>query len=341
MPEDVIKLVHGGGGAMMGKLIREVLVPEITLRRALDGVGLDELADGASMKLGEYEVVVSMDGHTVDPIFFPGGDIGRLAVSGSCNDVAMLGAKPVALTDSIIVEEGFPIGDLRRIIKSMNEAAKEVDVAIVGGDTKVMPKGRLDRIVIATCGVGLVKKGSAVVDNGAKPGNAVILTGSIGDHGIALLTVREGLEFETELKSDTAPIWETVKAALDVGGVTAMKDPTRGGTAAALNEIAGKSGVSIWMDEEKVQVKDSVRAASEMLGLDPFEVTSEGVAVICIAQDKAEEALKRIKKTKYGKNAEIVGTVKSERPGYVLLKTVVGGTRIINMPVGEPIPRVC
>jgi len=341
LPEEEIKLVHGGGGALMGKLIRNVVVPEITLRRALEGIGLDELADGASMKLGEYEVVVSMDGHTVDPIFFPGGDIGRLAIVGACNDVAMLGAKPVAITDSIIVEEGFSIGDLRRIIKSMNETAKEVDVAIVGGDIKVMPKGRLDRVVIATCGVGLVKKGNIVIDNGAKPGNAVILTGSIGDHGIALLAAREGLEFETELKSDVAPIWETVKAALDVGGVTAMKDPTRGGTAAALNEIATKSKVSIWMDEEKIPVKDSVRAASEMLGLDPFEVTCEGIAIICIAQDKAEEALRRIKRTKYGKNAEIVGTIKSERPGYVLLKTVVGGTRIIEMPVGEPIPRVC
>lgn len=339
--DDVIKLVHGGGGSLMGRLIRSVLVPEITLRKALEGIGLDELADGASMKLGDYEVVFSMDGHTVDPIFFPGGDIGRLAVAGACNDVSMLGAKPLALTDSIIVEEGFPIEDLRKIIKSMNETAKEIGVAIVGGDIKVMPKRRLDRIVIATSGIGLAKKGSVIVDNGAKPGDTIITTGSIGDHGIALLAAREGLQFETALQSDVAPIWETVKAALDIGGVTAMKDPTRGGMASALNEIAAKSNVSMWIDEEKIPIKDSVHAASEMLGLDPLEVTCEGVAIICIKQDKAKAALKNIRQTKYGKNAEIIGIVKPERPGYVLLQTIVGGTRIIDMPIGEPIPRVC
>lgn len=341
MAEDVIKLMHGGGGALMGQLIRSIIVPEITLRRALEGIGLDELADGASLKLGDYEIVFSMDGHTVDPIFFPGGDIGRLAITGACNDVAMLGAKPIAITDSIIVEEGFQIEDLKKIVRSMNDTAQEISVAIVGGDIKVMPKNRLDQIVIATCAVGLVKKGEVVIDSGAKPGDAVIITGSVGDHGIALLAAREGLQFETKLQSDVAPIWETVKVALDTGGVTAMKDPTRGGMAAALNEIANKSGVSIWIDEDKVPVKDSVRAASEMLGLDPFEVTCEGIALICINHNKAEAALEKIRKTKYGKNAEIIGTVKPERSGYVLLRTVVGGTRIIDMPMGEPIPRVC
>lgn len=341
MAEDVIELTHGGGGTIMEQLIRGVIVSGVSIRRALNGVGLDELDDGASIKLGDYEIVISMDGHTVDPIFFPGGDIGRLAVSGTLNDVAMMGARPIALCDSIIVEEGFPISDLRRIVTSMNETAKEVGVAIIGGDFKVMPKGRLDRIVITTCGLGLAKRGQLILDNGAKPGDKVIVTGSIGDHGIALLAAREGLGFETELKSDVAPIWETINAALEVGGVTAMKDPTRGGLASALNEIAEKSRVSIWLQEEMISIKESVKAASEMLGLDPFEVTCEGVATICVSQQQAEEVLEAIRKTRYGKDAQIIGTVKAEKPGYVLLETVVGGTRVVEKPLGEPIPRVC
>jgi hydrogenase expression/formation protein HypE len=341
LTEDVIELTHGGGGTIMEQLIRGVIVSGVSIRRALNGVGLDELDDGASMKLEDYEIVVSMDGHTVDPIFFPGGDIGRLAAAGTLNDVAMMGARPIALCDSIIVEEGFPISDLRRIVASMDRTAKEIGVAIVGGDFKVMPKERLDRIVITTCGIGLAKRGQIVVNNGAKPGDKVIVTGSIGDHGIALLAAREGLGFETELKSDVAPIWETVKAALEVGGVSAMKDPTRGGLASALNEIAGKSKVSIWLQEERISIKESVKAASEMLGLDPFEVTCEGVAAMCVSQPRAEEALEAIRNTKYGKDAQIVGTVKAEKPGYVLLETVVGGTRVIEKPLGEPIPRVC
>ncbi|MBS7643131.1 hydrogenase expression/formation protein HypE [Candidatus Bathyarchaeota archaeon] len=341
MVKDVIELIHGGGGTIMEQLIRSIIVSGVSIRKALNGVGLDELDDGASMKLGDYEIVVSMDGHTVDPIFFPGGDIGRLAVSGTLNDVAMMGARPIALCDSIIVEEGFPISDLRCIVTSMNETAKEIGVAIVGGDFKVMPKGRLDRIVITTCGLGLAKKGQLVMDNGAKPGDKVIVTGSIGDHGIALLAAREGLGFETELKSDVAPIWETINAALRVGGVTAMKDPTRGGLASALNEIAAKSKVSIWLQEELISIKESVKAASEMLGLDPLEVTCEGVATICVSQQQAEEVLEAIRKTRYGKDAQIIGTVKAEKPGYVLLETVVGGTRVVEKPLGEPIPRVC
>lgn len=341
MAEDVIKIVHGAGGTMMEQLISRIIVPSVSLRRALDGVGLNELDDGASLKLGKYEVVFSIDGHSVEPIFFPGGDIGRLAVAGVINDVSMMGAKPVSVSDAIIVEEGFGFSDLKRILHSMNETALEVNVAIVNGDTKVMPRGRLDRIVISTCCIGITRRGNTIVDSGAKPGDKLIITGSIGDHGIALLSAREGLGFETELKSDVAPIWETVKAAIDVGGVTAMKDPTRGGVASALNEIANKSGVSIWLEEDRIPIKDSVKAASEMLGLDPLEITCEGRAIICVSSDKAEEALKAIKETKYGKDAEIVGIVKKERPGYVLLKTVVGGTRIVEKPIGEPIPRVC
>jgi hydrogenase expression/formation protein HypE len=339
--DEVVKLTHGAGGSLMEELIKEVIVSGIDFRRALDGVGLDEMDDGASLKLGEHELVVSMDGHTVDPIFFPGGDIGRLAVSGTTNDVAMMGARPVALSDAIVVEEGFPTADLRRIIDSMNTAAKEIDVAVVGGDFKVMPRGKLDQIVISTCCVGVTRRGRVILDSGARPGDKVVFTGSIGDHGIALLAVREGLGFETRLESDIAPIWKTVEAALKVGGLTAMKDPTRGGVAGVLNDIAAKSNVSIWLDEADIPIKESVRAASEMLGLDPLEVTCEGRAVITIHPEKAEEALKSVRRTKYGRGARVVGEVRAERPGWVMLKTEVGGTRVLDKPLGEPIPRVC
>ncbi|MFQ6076970.1 MAG: hydrogenase expression/formation protein HypE, partial [Candidatus Bathyarchaeia archaeon] len=249
--------------------------------------------------------------------------------------------RPVAITDAIVVEEGFRVSDLERIMKSMDSTASEAGVAIIGGDVKVMPRGKLDKIVVATCGVGIARRGSIIMDSGARPGDKVIITGSIGDHGVALLSKRMGLAFETELRSDVAPIWKVTEAVLDVGGVTAMKDPTRGGIASALNEIASKSRVSVWLDEEKIPIKDSARAACEMLGLDPFEITCEGKAVICVRPEKAEAALEAIKRAMYGSEAAIVGTTKAERPGYVFLETVVGGTRIIEKPIGEPIPRVC
>jgi len=341
MSSEFLKLSHGAGGTLMEEVIRNVVMQAFSHRKALDGVGIDELDDGSSLKLDQHEIVTSMDGHTVSPIFFPGGDIGRLSISGTTNDLAMMGAKPLAVLDSIMVEEGFSFADLSRITKSMEEAAREIDVAIIGGDFKVMPKGSLDQMVIATCGIGLGKKGAIILDSGTKPGDKVIVTGSIGDHGIALLSAREQFHLDTDLRSDVAPIWETARAALSHGGVTAMKDPTRGGLASALNDIATRSGVSIWLDQDLVPMKRSVVAASEMLGLDPYEITCEGRAVICVSRERAEDTLKEIRKTKYGQEASIVGDVKAENPGYVLLRTRVGGTRVIQKPIGEPIPRVC
>jgi hydrogenase expression/formation protein HypE len=273
-------------------------------------------------------------------VFFPGGDLGRLAVSGAVNDTSVMGARPVAILDSIIVEEGYPISDLKRLVASMNEAAAEADVAIISGDFKVMPKGSLDGVVISTAGVGILR-GPRVLDSLAKPGDRVIVTGTVGDHGVALMSRREGLSFETELVSDVAPIWDTVEAALGAGEVHSMKDCTRGGLSSALNEIAEKSKVSIWIEDGKVPVKQSVRSASDMLGLDPYEVTCEGKAVMCVSADSAECVLNAVRKTKHGADAEIVGTVSADRPGMVLLRTLVGGTRILRKPVGEPIPRVC
>ena len=301
---------------------------------------MDALDDGASIRVGEYEVILSIDGHTVDPVFFPGGDLGRLAVCGAVNDTAVMGAEPVAILDSIIVEEGFPMEDLKKIVASMNTAAKEANVAIIAGDFKVMPKGSLDKMVISTAGVGILK-GKRVLDSQAEPGDKVIITGTVGDHGIALLSKREGLSFETELISDVSPIHEVAKVAIDAGEVKAMKDCTRGGIAMALNDIAEKSGVSIWLDSGKIPVKESVRAASDMLGLDPLEVTCEGKAVMVVAGGDADKILAVVKQTKYGADAEIIGEVREDRKGMVLLRTVVGGTRILRKPLSEPIPRVC
>ncbi len=340
MSDDVVKLSHGAGGSTEDTLIHELFLRLFEKRQARDGIALDALDDGASIRVGENEVILSIDGHTVDPVFFPGGDLGRLAICGAVNDTAVMGAEPVAILDSIIVEEGFPMEDLKKIVASMNTAAKEANVAIIAGDFKVMPKGSLDKMVISTAGVGILR-GKRVLDSQAQPGDKVIITGSVGDHGIALMSMREGLSFETELVSDVSPIHEVAKAAMDAGDVKAMKDCTRGGIAMALNDIAEKSGISIWLDSGKIPVKDSVRAASDMLGLDPLEVTCEGKAVMVVASGDAERILAAVKGTKYGKDAEIIGEVREDRKGMVLLRTVVGGTRILRKPLSEPIPRVC
>ncbi len=335
---EVVKLEHGAGGSAMRELIENVIASGLTLKRVGDGIGLEHMDDGAVIKLGNVNLVFTTDSHTVYPIFFPGGDIGRLAVSGTVNDLAVMGAKPIALACAMVIEEGFPLKDLKRIVKSMDETAREAGVAIVTGDTKVVERGKLDQIVITTTGVGIAEK--VVLDSGLKPGDKIIVTGCIGAHGIALLAFREGIELEVQLKSDVAPIWPVVKEALKVGGVTAMKDPTRGGLASALNEMARKSRVDIIIEEEKLPIKDEVKAVAEMLGIDPLEVTCEGVAIIGVEDEYAEEVLKAVRKTAYGKNASIIGrVVKGE--GLVIMESLVGGRRIVREPVGEPIPRVC
>jgi len=336
-----VLLAHGAGGTLMVELIRNIILKNVSRRSVFDGIGLDEMDDGATIPLGDYEIVLSMDGHTVDPIFFPGGDIGRLAAAGTINDLAVMGARPLAIMDSIVVEEGFPLNDLERIIKSMDETVEEVGVAIIHGDFKVMPKGKIDKIIISTAGVGLAERGKVLRDSNLKPGDKVIVTGFIGDHGIALASVREGIEFEANIKSDVAPIWDVVEAALRVGGVHAAKDPTRGGLSMALNEMASKSGLSIWVRENDIPIREEVKAASEMLGLNPLEVTCEGVAVLVVDGSVAEEVLEAVRKTKHGKSASIIGEVKREPARRVVLETVVGGKKLLEPPLGEPTPRVC
>ena len=337
--DERVSLLHGAGGEMMNALIADVLTK--IKNKNVGGIGLESLDDGAAIPLaqGGY-LVLTTDTHVVKPIFFPGGDIGRLSISGTVNDLAMMGAAPLALTSAIVMEDGFAISDLRRIVASMDEATQEVDTAIVTGDTKVMEKGALDQIIINTAGIGCVEK--PVRDCGLKPGNKLIITGTIGDHGIAVLAKREDFHFRTELRSDVAPIWPTVKAALDVaesGTITAMKDPTRGGVASALNDMAHKSGVEIIIREELLPINPSIRAAAEMLGIDVLEVANEGKALIGVEADSAQAVLNAIKATKYGKNAAIIGEVKEGQK--VLMTTQIGGTRFVDTPLGDPVPRVC
>jgi hydrogenase expression/formation protein HypE len=333
-----ITLDHGAGGELMEELISKVILAN-TAKGKVGAVGLEELDDGASITLEGKEIVLTTDAHTVTPLFFPGGDIGSLSVCGTVNDLSVMGARPVALASAFVIEEGFSSKDLEKIVKSMDEAAGESDVSIIAGDTKVMEKGAIDKMVITTTGVGIA--GQVVQDSGLGVGDKIILTGTVGDHGIALMSFREGFGFETTLKSDIAPLWGMIEKALSVDGISAMKDPTRGGLSAALNDWARKKGVGILVREEDIPLKKEVVAASEMLGIDPFTVASEGKAVIGVNANKADEVLKIIKSTDTGKDARIIGEVTSDRPGKVILETVVGGKRIMEPPMGDPVPRVC
>ena len=330
-----VSLIHGAGGEMMQSLICQVFA-NIKHNNA-GGIGLESLDDGAAIPYGDKFLVITTDNHVIKPIFFPGGDIGRLSIAGTVNDLAMMGARPIALTNGVIIPEGFPIEDLKRIVRSVDEALEEAETALVTGDTKVLPAEALDSIIINTSGLGIADK--PIRDSGLKPGNKIIVTGTIGDHGISIIAFREGFKFGTELKSDVAPIWKMIEAALKVGGITAMKDPTRGGVANVLNEMAKKSGVSIHVSEETLPVRRDVRAAADMLGIDPLEVANEGKAVIGVEADKAEAVLAAIRATKYGKDAVIIGEAR-EGSG-VIMHTKIGGQRFIEPPLGDPVPRVC
>lgn len=324
----------------MNKLIAEVILENLDIK-ATGKVTLQALDDGASITLGDKEIVLTTDGHTVKPIFFPGGDIGRLAACGTLNDVAVMGARPLALTCSLIIEEGFPVEDLEKIIKSINSACDEIGVSIVTGDTKVMERGSLEKIVVTTTGVGIVENGRIITDADLRVGDKIIVSGPVGDHGVSLMSFREGFGFDTTLKSDVAPVWPMVEKALDAGDIHAMKDPTRGGIAAVLNEFAVKSNTGILIDEERIPLRGEVIAASEMLGIDPYNVASEGKIIIGVARDDAEEVLDALRSTRLGRKAEIAGDVVSEHPKRVVLRTSVGGRRIMEMPAGDPVPRVC
>jgi len=338
--EDVVSLKHGAGGRAMRMLIQETMAAGFS-EIPVDGFGLAAMDDGAALRVGDRWLIVTTDSHVVHPIVFPGGDIGRLAIAGTVNDLAMMGAtEPLGLTSAVIVEEGFRRADLERVQRSMLDTCREAGVAIVTGDTKVMGRGELDGLVINTTGVALTA--AVVRDAGLQPGDRIILTGTIGDHGIALMAKRHGLEFETELTSDVAPINGLIRSALaaGAGAVTAMKDPTRGGVASALHEMAEKSGVCIVIEEPQVPVNPVVRSAAEMLGLDPFHIANEGKALLGVRPEAAERVLAALRAHPLGLAAAIVGTCVAEHPGRVVLDTGLG-RRLMTEPEGEPLPRIC
>ncbi len=342
---NIIRLAHGAGGSMSMELI-QFIVKNIPYKNVNNGVGLVELDDAATIPLDNYEkeIVITADGHTIHPLFFPGGDLGTLSICGTINDLIMMGAEPLALTSIIIIEEGFEFKNLEKITNSMNSMTEKAKIAIIAGDTKVMPKGTLNELIIATTGIGIKDKKIKILDNNLKTGDHIILTGSIGDHGTALIASREGLNISTDLKSDLSlllEIYNVLKPDISKNYIHAMKDPTRGGIAAALNDWAVKSDKSIWIDEEKVPLKKEVEAICDMLGLDPYNIASEGRALLAVDPNQSKNILEKIKSTEIGKGAEIIGEVKVENPKRVFLKTIVGGTRFIDMPLGEPIPRIC
>lgn len=334
-----IKLEYGAGGELMGEFIRDVILKNIGLK-SLGGIGLEALDDGATIPFEDKHIVFTIDGHTVKPLFFPGGDVGRLAVSGTVNDLAVMGAKPLALANSMIIQEGFGMEEFERILKSMDETSKEVPVSIVTGDTKVV-EDKIGIFVI-TAGIGIAEK--PISDNGAKVGDVILVSGTVGDHGIAIMSHREGISFETELKSDVAPIWEVVESVAKAIGwenIHAMKDPTRGGLSNALNEMARKADVGFLVRESDIPIKPEVKAASDMLGISPFEVANEGKVVMVVNKEYAEEALEAIRRTRYGKEAAIIGEVIEDYKGKVVLETGIGGKRFLEPPIGDPVPRVC
>jgi hydrogenase expression/formation protein HypE len=329
-----VNLAHGAGGETMGELLRTLTNVK---NRNAGGIGLESLDDGAVIPLDGKNVVFTTDSHVVRPIFFPGGDIGKLAICGTVNDLAVMGGRPLALSCGMILEEGFDIIDLERIVRSMDEALTESGAHLVTGDTKVVERGSLDKIIINTAGIGLAEK--VVRDNGFRPGDRIIVTGTLGDHGLAVLTHREGFELGEQIRSDVSPVWGLVELALAAGDVHAMKDPTRGGFAHAINDMARKSRTGVIVEEEALPVRRSVRSASEMLGIDPLEVANEGKIVMAVAPGDAEAVLAALRTHRYGKEAAIVGTVvEGDR---VIMRTRIGGERFIEPPLGDPVPRVC
>lgn len=333
-----ITLAHGSGGKEMQELVRKIF--EDAIIHSDDVIGLEAFDDGAVLKGNINKIVISTDSYTVKPIFFPGGDIGKLAAAGSINDVAVMGATPTYALDTVVVEEGFLVSDLQRIVKSMINVFKAENVRIISGDFKVMPKGQIDGVIITTTVLGVLD-GEPILDSGAKPGDHVIVSGTIGDHGAVITAYQYGINPESEgLTSDCGSIVPVMKIAQKIGGIHAAKDPTRGGLAMALNEIAEKSGVSIWIDESKIPIRENVRALMEMLGIDPVYMACEGRVVLLVDPDKSEDIVVELRKAGY-REAEIIGEVKSKRPGYVIMETLVGGYRIVEKLRGELTPRIC
>jgi hydrogenase expression/formation protein HypE len=331
-----IVMGHGAGGRMMSDLIENLFAP------AFDNELLAQMGDATVLRLPAGRTAFTTDSFVVNPLFFPGGDIGELAVYGTVNDLAMRGAKPLVLSAGFILEEGLPMETLGRIVNSMAAAAKKAGVRVATGDTKVVQKGHGDGVYINTSGIGVIPSGAAGIGPAlAKPGDVVLVSGTLGDHGIAVMSVRAGLTFETEIRSDTAPLNGLVEAMIAAGKVHCLRDATRGGLAAVLNELASASQVGIEFDERKVPLRPEVDAACEMLGFDPFYVANEGKLVAILPVKTAEEVLAAMRRHEYGKDAAIIGKVVEAHPGLVTAKTAIGGMRVVDLPAGELLPRIC
>ena len=330
-----IVLGHGSGGRLSAQLMRDLFLP------AFDNEILRKLDDQAVLTAGSERIAFTTDSFVVTPLFFPGGDIGQLAVNGTVNDLAMSGAQPLFLSAAFILEEGFPIDQLRLVTESMAKAARAAGVTIVTGDTKVVNKGSADKLFITTSGIGLLPSGTTISASLARAGDQIILSGTIGDHGMAVLSVREGLEMEGQIASDTAPLHSLVRAMLAAGTIHALRDPTRGGLATSLCEIATTAQIGVEVRAGAIPVQREVKAACEILGLDPLFVANEGKLVAFVPAASAQHVLMAMRQTPEGRQATIIGEAVQSHPGMVLLETEVGGRRILDLPLTEQLPRIC
>ncbi|GAB4506455.1 MAG: hydrogenase expression/formation protein HypE [Anaerolineales bacterium] len=335
MKDEAILLAHGSGGRLTHELIRDLFLSE------LSNPFLDALGDAAVLPPQSGRLALTTDSYVIRPVFFPGGDIGKLAVCGTVNDLSMVGARPLFLTIGFILEEGLPFADLRRIVRSAAQTAREAGVQIVAGDTKVVDRGSADQVFINTAGVGLIPEGVSLSPSAIRPGDVVLVSGTVGDHGIAVMAQREGLGLSTSLVSDCAPLNGLAQAVVACGGVRVMRDPTRGGLATTLVELAQAGGVGLEIDESAVPVKDAVRGACELLGLDPLYVANEGKLVAVVAAEAADAALAAMQAHPLGRDARIIGRATDAHPGRVVLKTLLGVSRVVEMLTGEQLPRIC
>ncbi len=331
-----ILLGHGSGGKLTSDLIEKIILP--AFRNPL----LERLDDQAILDINGTRLAFTTDSYVVTPIFFPGGDIGELAVNGTINDLAMGGAKPLYLSLAFILEEGLAMEELERVTLSVRDAARRAGVLVVTGDTKVVGRGSGDKIFITTSGIGVVPEGIELSSSHVRPGDAILVSGTMGDHGIAILSQREGMAFEEPIESDTAPLHELVAAMLNAfPGIHAMRDPTRGGLAATLVEIASRQKLGMEIDETLVPVRDSVRGACEILGIDPFFVANEGKLVAFVPEEGAAAVLNAMRNHPLGADASLIGSVVEDRRGMVRVRTAIGGERILDLPFGEVLPRIC
>lgn len=331
-----VDMTHGSGGRAMAQLIEELFV------KHFDNELLRQGNDQALFEIGAGRMVMATDGHVISPLFFPGGDIGSLSVHGTVNDVAMSGAKPLYLSAGFILEEGFPLADLERIVISMGEAAEKAGVPIVTGDTKVVEKGKGDGVFITTTGIGVVDEGVNISGDRARPGDLILVNGTMGDHGMAIMSSRENLEFETEIKSDSAALHGLVDEMVKVApGIHCLRDPTRGGLATTLNELAQQSGVGMQIQEEAIPMNPDVLAACELLGLDPLYVANEGKLICICAPDDADALLAVMKAHPLGRESAVIGQVTEDEHGFVQMETTFGGSRIVDWLAGEQLPRIC